>query len=157
MSSKARWDEDVKEFDEQHGGAVEEPRPSACQPPVYVQERWTEKSFAEAFYGVEGSEPKDEASSSDEEHEQGAWGDTPVGPAEEKIYDPKNYKITKTGYQNYCCLLISLYRMGRFEMLDRSIDKLLSKEKFRMSVLMLSSHIQKFGDTGPRRMGWDFD
>ena len=34
MSSKARWDEDVKEFDEQHGGAVEEPRPSACQPPV---------------------------------------------------------------------------------------------------------------------------
>lgn len=74
MSSKARWDEDVKEFDEQHGGAVEEPRPSACQPPVYVQERWTEKSFAEAFYGVEGSEPKHKASSSDKKHEQGAWG-----------------------------------------------------------------------------------
>ena len=172
MTEKARWDGYVQDYDEEHAEG-ECPRPSAeSQPEAYVPNMWVEKTVHEAFKGLEEApQPKAAAEASgagspsetevapDDEEEAEAPRDVyeDVDVEQEGEYDPSKYVVTKTGYQNYACLVISLYRMGRFSMLERSINKLLQKQQFRLSVLKLCSHIQKFADTGPRRLGFDFD
>ena len=76
-----------------------------------------------------------------------------TGPA----YDPSNFKVTKTGWMNYCVLLCAVADRKRYDLLQRIVTKLKLKPEVRFKILNLQSHLQKFGDSGPRRFGFDFD
>ena len=72
-------------------------------------------------------------------------------------YNPNDYMVTKTGWQNYCILMVACHQKKRFTLLERIVKKLAQKDSIKFKVKNLESHIQKWGDTGPRRMGFDFD
>lgn len=82
------------------------------------------------------------------------------GEDDEPLPDPKieidgftNVKF-KTGWLNYGVLVLALIRTRRYNMLAKVIHKLRQLPAAHMRLLLLESHIQKFGDSGPRKMGY---
>ena len=72
-------------------------------------------------------------------------------------FNPRDFKVTKHGWMNYCVLLCAAHKKERWHFLERAVDKLSAKPEVHFKIINLGSHIQKWGDTGPRRLGFDFD
>ena len=92
------------------------------------------------------------------------WNDEDIpeedGEDDEPLQEPKieiegftNVKF-KTGWLNYGVLVLALIRTRRYNMLAKVIHKLRQLPAAHMRLLLLESHIQKFGDSGPRKMGY---
>ena len=60
----------------------------------------------------------------------------------------------KTGWQNRCAMIIALCQMERFAELDRVITLFSQHENMWRQLLYLKSAIQRFGDKGPRVLGY---
>ena len=78
-------------------------------------------------------------------------------PAEDGV-DPNlcSYadRTLKTGWQNRCALMIALCQMERFEELERVINLFSQHENIWRQLLYLKCAIQRFGDRGPRMLGY---
>lgn len=66
----------------------------------------------------------------------------------------EEFQPTKFGWMNHCTVLISLFQMKRWAKLAEVSSKLACTESQRTRVQMLNSHIQKYGDSGPKRLGY---
>ena len=63
-------------------------------------------------------------------------------------------RTLKTGWQNRCALMIALCQMERFEEMERVINLFSQHENIWRQLLYLKSAIQRFGDRGPRMLGY---
>ena len=126
-------DELTKETAPASGSGLDEPPVVDKDLDESIQKLWEEVKKEEPEPGVEPMENK--------------------GP----MYNPDDYLVTKHGYMNYTVLLCACVKKKRWTLLQRCVDKLADRQAIRQKVLVLMSHIQKWGDTGPRRLGFDFD
>ena len=60
----------------------------------------------------------------------------------------------KTGWQNKACLLISLWQMGRMKYFKKLIKQYSEHQAMVARVRELKSSIQKYGDDGPKKLGY---
>ena len=68
----------------------------------------------------------------------------------------EDFEPTKTGWFNYCTVLIALYNKERWYKLESVMQQLQFKPGQANRVMLLESHIQKYGDGGPIRLGYPF-
>lgn len=68
----------------------------------------------------------------------------------------EEFTPTKFGWMNHCTVMISLFQMKRWAKLAEVASKLACTEAQSTRVQMLNSHIQKYGDSGPKRLGYPF-
>lgn len=76
------------------------------------------------------------------------------GPKAHVHKDAGEFIPTKTGWFNQCCLVMALYRTQRQGLLNKVVANLAEHDQMRIQLMMLESHIHKYGDDGPKRLGY---
>lgn len=63
----------------------------------------------------------------------------------------------KSGWMNRCVLLIALWKKGHFNKMQEYMWKFAEHHTIKMPVMLLESHLQKFGpEEGPYKLGYNF-
>ena len=66
------------------------------------------------------------------------------------------FEAEKSGWFNHCTVLIALWQMNRVKKMHDIMQVLANHPKQKDRVMLLKSHIQKYGDSGPKRLGYKF-
>ena len=111
---------------------------------VKIQDHW----YEDGMWAMENPDWNDE-----DIPEEDGEDDEPLPEPKIEIEGFTNVKF-KTGWLNYGVLVLALIRTRRYNMLAKVIHKLRQLPAAHMRLLLLESHIQKFGDSGPRKMGY---
>ena len=64
------------------------------------------------------------------------------------------FEAEKSGWFNHCTVLIALWQMNRVAKMQDVMRMLADHPLQKTRVMMLKSHIQKYGDSGPKRLGY---